>query len=358
MTEVAELARRAVLDHLLVLAQWSEAGDLMVLRGSMPMVGWYLGRARPPGDLDWLVLDHHEPGWDNWTTRYGSIHDLAVDLAEDRPSHEPDYDPSLDTEFDPDDVPRPAFFRAENRRRWEQMTGFSPPPWGIADQDDWDEEPEPPHQPLLAVVRKFPVVAGPTGDITLDPDRATTNTLWSYSCPGLRLTIPWHAPGLPEATASCDFAQVYDDDNLVGELTRTTIPRGDGGSPATVTTVDRGLSLAWKLQWLHADNHPEDRHWIHEDEDETPRVSLGKDLYDAVLLAEDPATDLSLARLEQVFEPAAERIADGPPAIDTWIGAWRVDWARFQASHPEVTGSASEWLERLANALSQRWWPE
>jgi hypothetical protein len=347
MTEVAEAARRVVLDHLLALSVWAPGADGLVLRGSMPMAGWYLGRARPPGDLDWLVVGGAGDGRWSWSLPlYGSLDDLARDLPEDQ--LEP---PSDETSFGALQTGRehlrPAGFRAEHRRHWEHATAVNPPLWLTDDEDgEPDTDPAPPGG-LLEMVRAFPVLDGPTGKITLDPDRATTTGLWGYYGPGgagVRLTIPWRADGLPDAVASCDFAQQEVGHDLVGEPVLTAIPRGDGGWPTTVRTVDRALSLAWKLQWLHTDNQPD-------------RIAQGKDLYDAVLLAEDPATDLTLPHLRTVFEPAWHHTTGGPKQVAEWIHSWQLDWDTFQATHPQVAGTATDWLDRLADALSRRWWP-
>ncbi|MGW0775530.1 hypothetical protein ACWD01_18210 [Streptomyces sp. NPDC002835] len=106
------------------------------------------------------------------------------------------------------------------------------------------------------------------------------------------------------------------------------VPRGDGGPPTPVLTASPGLSLAWKLLWLCADD-----------------VARGKDLYDAVLLAESPRTHLDTRLLHRVLGPHAP--AFGPDRIRTLP----VDWRAFRAAHPLVTGSASAWRERLASAL-------
>ena len=61
-------AHRDVLDHVLAVVAADPVGDSLVLRGSMTMPAWVGGRARPPGDLDWVVrqpevrgLDTHAP---------------------------------------------------------------------------------------------------------------------------------------------------------------------------------------------------------------------------------------------------------------------------------------------------------
>jgi hypothetical protein len=127
MTEVAEAARRVVLDHLLALSVWAPGADGLVLRGSMPMAGWYLGRARPPGDLDWLVVGGAVDARWTWSLPlYGSLDDLTRDLPEDQ--LEP---PSDVTSFGALQTGRehlrPAGFRAEHRRHWEHATCCGPP---------------------------------------------------------------------------------------------------------------------------------------------------------------------------------------------------------------------------------------
>jgi hypothetical protein len=353
-------ARRVVLDHLLALSVWAPGGDQLVLRGSMPMTGWYLRQARSPGDLDWLVLGASS-GPDESMALYGSLRDLARDLPEER-LRAPEDDTLSGVLGVGGEHLRPAGFRAEHQHRWERATEHNPPPWlGEAEP----AEPEtgcPPQEGLLEMVRTFPVVAGPTGEIRLDPDRAAVTGVWEYDTGGMRLTIPWRAAGLPDGTARCDFAQPDASERNpvsgpLGEPVLTAVPRGDGGWPTTVHTVDRGLALAWKLQWLHTDNHPEDGDWYDEEDDTRERVAQGKDLYDAVLLAEDPATELEPARLRAVFEPAWQATTGGPAGIAEWVRGWQVDWDGFRAAHPELTGTVDEWLTRLAGALSRHWWP-
>jgi len=76
----------------------------------------------------------------------------------------------------------------------------------------------------------------------------------------------------------------------------------------------------------------------------------GKDLYDAVLLAELAQTNLSLPLLRKVLSReighhAAENF--GPDSVH----AWHVDWEDFRADHPSVQGPVRLWLDRLARAL-------
>lgn len=108
-------------------------------------------------------------------------------------------------------------------------------------------------------------------------------------------------------------------------------------------TAGRELSLAWKLLWLHADCATEGR-------------ARAKDLYDAVLLAEADATKLSPRLLRKVFRHAPGGDAPGDTAaadalrLDE-VALWSVDWEDFRANHPQVRGTAEQWLERLSRAL-------
>ena len=92
------------------------------------------------------------------------------------------------------------------------------------------------------------------------------------------------------------------------------------------------LSLAWKLLWLVTDGHPQ-----------------GKDLYDAVLLAEN--TRLPFELLNRVLQS------------DEWIQKYRkvewelfrdldVDWPNFKLEFPWIEGEEKQWRERLLVALS------
>ncbi|GAB2965428.1 hypothetical protein GCM10027280_62740 [Micromonospora polyrhachis] len=82
-----------------------------------------------------------------------------------------------------------------------------------------------------------------------------------------------------------------------------------------------------------------------------PKVTDGlvdeKDLYDAVLLAEDPRAKLSPSLLDEVLDPwlAAEDVPDAIDDLD-------VDWEDFQKDYPWVGGTGEEWLTRLSRALT------
>ncbi|MEU8179044.1 hypothetical protein AB0C14_39815 [Microbispora hainanensis] len=100
------------------------------------------------------------------------------------------------------------------------------------------------------------------------------------------------------------------------------------------------LSPAWKLLWLASDIWPQ-----------------GKDLYDAVLLAERVALPRDL--LCGVLRDALGEREAGESGRET-IRSLDVDWDEFRAEYPQITGDRSDWLERLTRALGPAFaeeWP-
>ncbi|MCF2530279.1 nucleotidyl transferase AbiEii/AbiGii toxin family protein [Yinghuangia soli] len=192
--------------------------------------------------------------------------------------------------------------------------------------------------------------------VRFDPDRRLLDGLGQYytagTAPfdgpaGLRLAIPWTSETGERGWTRIDFAH---DEPIHEPPVQARIPRGDGGPPTTVQAASPELSLAWKLQWLQSDAtrvDPDDP-W-----QPAPRAQ-GKDLYDAVLLAEAYAATLSGALLARVMgiprAEAADRLATCFDADA--ISRWDVDWRAFQAAHPHVRGGADAWLGRLARAVA------
>ncbi|MFI7409690.1 nucleotidyl transferase AbiEii/AbiGii toxin family protein [Streptomyces sp. NPDC049627] len=309
-------AHRAALDHLLRLVAESSLAGQLVLRGSMVMPAWVGAGAREPGDLDWIVprplivpIDPLDP--------YPYVDDVAVvqqwpETADGAGAGA--YEMWKQEEYDTRGV---RAVRPPEGLRW--ITGPEPEP-----------ETAPPHRELLDLVRQRPVAAP---GVVLDPDAARDDGTWTYSAydtPGVRVTVPWRAEGLPPGEARMDFAR---DERLPQAPVCTAVPRGDGGPPAVVRTASRELSLAWKLLWLHTDAS-------------TEAGAQGKDLYDAVLLAETRGIRLSPRLLRTVFPPG---VAAPTGAV---VRSWSVDWESFRAGHPAVRGTAEEWLDRLCRALT------
>lgn len=311
------VAHRAVLDHLLHLVAGSPLGTDLVLRGSMVMPAWVGADAREPADLDWIVLppllvpvDPAHP--------YPYVEELevvqqwpeAADGAER-------YEIWKFEEFDTGG-PRPAV-----------------PPEGLHWVVEAEPEECPPHEALLDLVRERPTAAP---GVVLDANAARVDGTWTYTeydTPGTRLVVPWAADGLPPGEARLDFAR---DERLPEPPVWTAIPRGDGTARTVVRTPGRELSLAWKLLWLHADCATEGR-------------AQAKDLYDAVLLAEAEATKLSPRLLREVFRHQPGATAAGDALRLDAVVLRSVDWEDFRAEHPQVRGTAEEWLARLSRAL-------
>ncbi|SDX06278.1 Nucleotidyl transferase AbiEii toxin, Type IV TA system [Amycolatopsis xylanica] len=154
-------------------------------------------------------------------------------------------------------------------------------------------------------------------------ERVVREGIWTYErVPGQRLVFPFEVPGLPPGIVQLDF--------VFGE--RLQVPPAELElRPGTVMlAATRELSLAWKLLWLETDMYPQ-----------------GKDLYDAVLLAE--ATPISRDLVVEVLRPELGREAESFTAES--VLAWDVDWPNFVDEYPSVTGDVAHWQHRLALAL-------
>ncbi|OKI31186.1 nucleotidyl transferase AbiEii/AbiGii toxin family protein [Streptomyces sp. CB03911] len=309
---------------LIAGAPWSEQ---LVLRGSAAMLAWAGDAARPPGDLDFVVLPFLGTPVDQldpypYLDRIGLLQqwpEAAAGAA--------GYEIWTDGE-------------AEHETRGLRA---AVPPEGLCWELGPDEgepdprDPGPPYGDLLDLLRRRPEAAP---GVLLAAGGAREEGNWAYAgedggLPGVRLRIPWQARGLPPGELQLDFAQ---DERFPEPPVLTAVPRGDGGAPAVVRTASRALSLAWKLRWLHTDATVDGR----------PQA---KDLYDAVLLAEDGRTELSPRLLRTVLGPTPARAPGGFRPQDLRVR--EADWAAFRADHPGVRGPAEQWLARLGTALAR-----
>jgi hypothetical protein len=153
--------------------------------------------------------------------------------------------------------------------------------------------------------------------------------IWTYErADGRRIVVPFEADGVLPGSVQVDF--VFNE--------ALPIPP----EPLHLPSIDRimlaatpGLSLAWKLLWLATDTYPQ-----------------GKDLYDAVLLAEH-TTAPPLAMVADLMRPELKHHADEFGAES--VLAWTVDWANFRDEYLQIDGDGSEWLRRLAIALDRAW---
>lgn len=164
-------------------------------------------------------------------------------------------------------------------------------------------------------------------DVRLDAADVAADDIWTYDrVPGRRLVFPWHATGLPSGTVQLDF--VFNE-----PLPMAPQPMPVGPAAESVLAVGPQLSLAWKILWLVTDSYPQ-----------------GKDLYDAVLLAE--RTSLPVELLREVLRSVPDEIDDpdgfGIYELRSLLSA---DWAEFQAEYRWVTGTLEEWADRLLAAL-------
>lgn len=171
--------------------------------------------------------------------------------------------------------------------------------------------------------------AGRADKVRINAAGAVCEDIWTYErVPGRRMMLPWHAPGTPGGWVQLDF--VFGE-SLPEPPEGIQLPSGgllQGATPA--------LSLAWKVMWLVNDG------W-----------SQGKDLYDAVLLAERHA--LPNALLQEVFRPAGEWPALGRERVmaeDVADALRYVEWHHFADEYPQFAGREREFTARLQEALA------
>ncbi|MEV0430555.1 nucleotidyl transferase AbiEii/AbiGii toxin family protein [Micromonospora sp. NPDC050495] len=162
----------------------------------------------------------------------------------------------------------------------------------------------------------------------LQPDRITESAIWTYErADGRRLVIPFSTPEAPDGHVQIDV--------VFGEklpLPPEVLILPDVDEP--VLAAPASLALAWKLLWLATDMYPQ-----------------GKDLYDAVLLAEHTTVDQALVR--QLMRPELGAEADNFTAET--VLSWQVDWTNFTDECPGISGTAEQWTRRLALALDRAW---
>ncbi|WP_030711037.1 nucleotidyl transferase AbiEii/AbiGii toxin family protein [Streptomyces sp. NRRL F-2580] len=176
------------------------------------------------------------------------------------------------------------------------------------------------------------IAAAADGRAGIKASGAVSEDIWTYDrVPGRRMVLPWSVPGLPDGQVQLDF--VFNE-RLAEPPEPVELACG-----AVVLAATPALSLAWKVLWLVSDRHPQ-----------------GKDLYDAVLLAEH--CHLPNALVQEVFREAGEwpypnaelglaHIADLAPS--GYVGA---EWEHFEAEYPHLAGPGEEaFIARLVEAL-------
>jgi hypothetical protein len=166
------------------------------------------------------------------------------------------------------------------------------------------------------------------------------------SLPGQRLELSWHGRG-QVGTVQIDFAF---DEPLHDPPEPMPIPPRSGlsGPPMVLQTVSKRQSLAWKIAWLAADAGLA----AESENDPGHPGPLGKDLYDAVLLAEHCRLpgDLLDTVLQSCRIPG---LAAHDAPLDLLVKvANDVDWRTFAAGHPLLAGAHEEFVWRLVVALA------
>ncbi|SEK59735.1 nucleotidyl transferase AbiEii/AbiGii toxin family protein [Streptacidiphilus jiangxiensis] len=175
------------------------------------------------------------------------------------------------------------------------------------------------------------------GVVRFDVAGAVSDEIWTYErVPGRRLVLPWSAAGLPGGVVQLDF--VFNE-----ELPQEPVPTdlealsaGSGTAGARLLAASPELSLAWKLVWWLGDLHPQ-----------------GKDLYDAVLLAEDCTLDYEL--LGAAFMASDPSEATAPARLhDIADRAERMshEWTHFTDEYPDLPQDLDALVDRLLTALA------
>ncbi|MFE9313225.1 nucleotidyl transferase AbiEii/AbiGii toxin family protein [Streptomyces sp. NPDC006706] len=170
------------------------------------------------------------------------------------------------------------------------------------------------------------------GDVRFVAAEAAADDIWTYDrVPGRRVVLPWRGDGLPGGVVQMDF--VFNE-HLPLAPEPALLPSTSGAADTTLNGATAELSLAWKLMWLLTDMHPQ-----------------GKDLYDAVLLAEH--TPLRYELLRRVFldtDPSEGCRPVGPGEISTLRST--VEWDHLLAEYPDIRASAADFVDRLVTALA------
>ncbi|MET8975995.1 nucleotidyl transferase AbiEii/AbiGii toxin family protein [Streptomyces sp. NPDC004539] len=165
--------------------------------------------------------------------------------------------------------------------------------------------------------------------VVFDAAGAAAEDIWTYErVPGRRLVLPWTAPGLPGGHVQLDF--VFGE-RLPEEPEPVEVPGG-----AVLLGATPALSLAWKMLWLTLDMY-----------------SQGKDLYDAVLLAERHPLPYEL--LHQVFEAGGEwpEYSRHEVWYEDVVEALRyVEWHHFIVEFPQLADAEEEFVRRLLRAVA------
>ncbi|MFD9497406.1 nucleotidyl transferase AbiEii/AbiGii toxin family protein [Streptomyces sp. NPDC060005] len=195
----------------------------------------------------------------------------------------------------------------------------------------WEIDEDRTHHMLHGIAAAAQTLAEERGsEVEISASGAVIEGIWTYDrVPGSRMVLPWGAPGLPGGHVQLDF--VFNE-HLPEASEPVELP---GGTVLQAATPD--LSLAWKLMWLINDMHPQ-----------------GKDLYDAVLLAERHVLGYDLLR--EVFRLSGEWPSPGSERrirfADVTESVKHVEWDHFVTEYPRFKDAEREYAERLVRAVA------
>ncbi|TQM32482.1 nucleotidyl transferase AbiEii/AbiGii toxin family protein [Nocardia bhagyanarayanae] len=191
---------------------------------------------------------------------------------------------------------------------------------------DWEFNSDRTDQLLTDVATRVAAATeAPDSPIRARAEDAVEDDIWTYDrVPGRRLVLPWSATrsGIPGGTVQLDF--VFDD-ALPQSPQWTEIPRlGTPGPPGTLLAATPDLALAWKLLWVYTDAFPQ-----------------GKDLYDAVLLAEHRTPDAELLHT----------VVPNLSLCSLFERGTCTEWDEFAKDRPDLAGREEAFAWRLVIAL-------
>jgi hypothetical protein len=189
---------------------------------------------------------------------------------------------------------------------------------------------------ILRHVRGAVLAALSAAQVRVSEDEVSLDSIWTYKrAEGRRLSVPWtFRSGIREVVqVDLVFREPLQDAPVL------TVVRDPSGAKThrrprperSLWFASRAESLAWKLLWLETDMNPQ-----------------AKDLYDAVLLAEDVLLPLDLVR--RVYAGKGASWSHGP--YPGFVHELHVEWESFAQQYPALAaGDRKAWAERLARAL-------
>lgn len=167
----------------------------------------------------------------------------------------------------------------------------------------------------------------------LIPDRDfVSEEIWTYEkAPGKRLIIPWNCEDQTQnGTIQMDlvFGEVMPSEPIIVSIETSS------GEAINITSASPEQSLAWKLLWLATDMYGQ-----------------GKDLYDAVLLAEQFSLDINLLRETFILGDSDRQYDPFDDFNENGIKNWNIEWDDFKKEYPTISGTEQDWKQRLVKAL-------